>query len=117
MAAIGHLTEEKGAFYGRLRTLAVRLMIELQPNEAPQGAEPPDFIAYARDAGELIPIGGAWKKEVQGGRNKGMRFLSMTLDDPSFAAPLNVAAFPGEADGLPWQIVWNRPRQQGREAA
>ena len=116
VADIGHLTEEKGAFFGRVRTLGFKLLIELQPNEDRRGEGSPDFIVYAREAGDLIAIGGAWKKEVGGGRNKGDRFLSITMDDPGFPAPLNVAAFPG-ADGLPWTIVWTRPRAVNREAA
>ena len=116
MADIGHLKEDQGSFRGKIRTLGMKLAIELHPNEDKRG-DGPDFIAYADAGGDLVAIGGAWKKEVQAaGPNKGSRFLSITLDDPSFNAPLNCAAFPG-GDGLPWAIVWNRPRQAGREAA
>ena len=37
--------------------------------------------------------------------------LSLSLDDPSFSEPLNLAAFKAEeADTL--DVVWNRPRQK-----
>jgi uncharacterized protein (DUF736 family) len=95
----------------------MKLALELHPNEEKRGEGAPDFIAYADAGGDLVAIGGAWKKEVQAaGPNRGNKFLSITLDDPSFPAPLNCAAFPGD-EGLPWSVVWNRPRQLGREAA
>ena len=109
MATIGQLTEEKGAYFGRVRTLSHRLMIEMEPVEGKRGDASPDFTVYARENGDLIPVGSAWKKEVQHGANKGDRFLSITLDDPSFPSALNCAAFP--TDGSGWEIVWTRPRQ------
>lgn len=93
-----------------------RLNLEFEPIEAVEkrGADSPDFQVYARDAGDLIPIGSAWKKTANRGREV-TNFLSITLDDPSFAAPLNVAAFPDDA-GDTFRVVWNRPRQM-RDAA
>lgn len=116
MPDIGQLTERDGVFSGRIRTLTHRLSLELEPIAAgdKRGGESPDFTVYAREGGDMVPIGSAWKKESNRGRDV-IRFLSITLDDPSFPAALNVAAFPNdEGDG--WRIVWNRPRQL-REAA
>lgn len=109
--------DQAGAFSGRIRSLTVKLSVEMEPIRPSdkRGADSPDFTVYARDAGDLIPIGSAWKKESDRGREV-VRFLSITLDDPSFAAPLNVAAFPEDHDPAQWRIVWNRPRQM-REAA
>jgi uncharacterized protein (DUF736 family) len=106
-----------GAFSGRIRTLAHRLNLEFEPVETPdkRSAESPDFTVYARDGGDMVPIGSAWKKESNRGREV-TRFLSITLDDPSFPAPLNLAAFPEDHDPAQFRIVWNRPRQM-REAA
>lgn len=112
MADIGRLTiEQDGTISGRIRTLTHRLSIELEPIEADdkRSGDAPDFTVYARDGGELIPIGSAWKKTMRDGG----KMLSFTLDDPSFSAPLNFAAF---EDGEAFRVVWNRPRQV-REAA
>ena len=118
MADIGSLLPESEGFKGKLRTLSHKLRLELHPNEEKRAEGSPDFIVYADEGGDLVEIGAAWLRTVQArGGNNGRRFLSITLDDPSFPAPLNVAAFAPDSDGLPWLITWNRPRQQGREAA
>ena len=120
MPDCGFLTpnEKDAGFRGKLRTLALKLKVELQPNDDRRGQDSPDFIVYAEADGDLIRIGAAWQKTVQArGPNSGRKFLSITCDDPSFPAPVNVAAFEPDAPGLPWVVTWNRPRQQGREAA
>ena len=120
MPDCGFLTanEKDAGFKGKIRTLGHRLKIELQPNDDRRGDASPDFIVWAEADGDLIPIGSAWQKTVQArGANSGRKFLSISCDDPSFPAPLNVAAFEPDAPGLNWVITWNRPRQQGREAA
>ena len=120
MPDCGFLTpnEKDGGFRGKLRTLAHRFKIELQPNDELRGEASPDFTVWAEADGDLVPIGSAWLKTVQArGANSRRKFLSISCDDPSFPAPLNVAAFEPDAPGLNWVITWNRPRQQGREAA
>lgn len=121
MPAIGYLNQEgEGVFAGRLRTLTHNLRLSLVPVDADdkRGEDSPDFTAYAVDGGDNIPLGSGWKKQRRDVRGQVVGwFISLTLDDPSFPAPLNVAAFPGDATGAPWQVVWNRPRQQNREAA
>lgn len=120
MADCGNLLPNDGnpGFRGSIRTLSHKLKIELAQNEEKRGQESPDFLVYASVDGDMVEIGAAWQRQVQArGANNGRRFLSITLDDPSFPAPLNVAAFEPDSEGLPWPITWNRPRQQGREAA
>jgi uncharacterized protein (DUF736 family) len=119
MADCGNLLPNEGpGFRGKLRTLTHKLRLELHPNQDKRGGESPDLLVYADEGGDLVEIGAAWQRQVQArGANNGRRFLSITLDDPSFPAPLNVAAFEPDSEGLPWLITWTRPRQQGREAA
>lgn len=51
-------------------------------------------------------IGAAWLKKPNKPQSKISEFLSLTLDDPSFPTPLNVAAFP-KGNGE-WDISWRR---------
>ena len=63
------------------------------------------------DDGEIVPVGSVWKRDIKRGDREGESMLSLSLDDPSFSEPLNLAAFKAEeADTL--DVVWNRPRQK-----
>lgn len=108
MPTIGQLKKtdmDDPAFTGRIRTLTFNLSLTLRP--LPQRQESsPSFEVCA----EGVTIGSAWKKVS----DRGDKFLSLTLDDPSWPAALNLAAFPGE-DGI-LDVVWTRPRG-GRDAA
>lgn len=116
---IGDLTATNsgGGFRGQFRTLTAGARIELSPAGQKRDDNSPDFTVYAvLDGGELAELGAAWSKESHAnGRN--VRFLSITMDDPSWPAALNVAAFP--VDGKPgaFELVWNRPRQDRRAVA
>jgi uncharacterized protein (DUF736 family) len=74
--------------------------------DAPDGT--PDYIVTYRTAGSKYPprnIGSAWLKHS----DKATDFLSITLDDPDWSSPLNLAAF---ADGEgEFRVVWSRPRR------
>jgi uncharacterized protein (DUF736 family) len=54
-----------------------------------------------------VRIGSVWKKTIKAQRRAGEEFLSLTVDEPSFPAPLNVAAFMTERPGI-WDITWRR---------
>lgn len=115
---IGELKQvDGGAWRGQFRTLNAGARIELEAVPTKRDPNSPDYIVHAVvDGGELVAFGNAWAKEShKEGRN--VRFLSITMDDPSWPAPLNIAAFP--VDGRPGtlEIVWNRPRQDRRAAA
>lgn len=109
MATIGKLQGDvKRKLRGSLRTLSLSIRLEVEAIPGLRNDNEPSHRVYAiTPDGELSEIGAAWTKETREDRRQ---FLSITLDDPSFAAPLNVAAFPGET-GDAFNIVWNRPRQ------
>jgi uncharacterized protein (DUF736 family) len=48
--------------------------------------------------------GAAWKKTA-----KDKQFLSVKLDSPALAKPLNVAMFPGRDKPGTYVMVWDRP--------
>ena len=69
----------------------------------------PDFgIEYAPRNGPVRPIGAGW---IKNGARAG-DFISMTLDDPDWASPVYLQAFPPakERGETSWVIVWTRPR-------
>lgn len=113
MASIGKLkssTHDRGTMYwGRVATLQFGAEIALVPTgEADE--KMPSHMVVTKANGAVIELGAAFAKRVQNGENAGKTFYSMTLDDPSFTAPLYLSAFPatGGDDGL--DVVWRRPR-------
>ena len=60
----------------------------------------PDFRVYAGRA----ELGAAWTQRTSG--EKARHYLSVLLDDPSFAEPIRAALF--EDDEWAGFLVWNR---------
>jgi uncharacterized protein (DUF736 family) len=110
MTTIGQLTEyqynNERCFTGYISTLDIDVQLRLKPT----GNTSPDAPAYEVFAlgnkQQEIKIGAAWLKQPNKPDSKISEFLSLTLDDPSFPHPLNVAAFPKEKGE--WEISWRR---------
>jgi uncharacterized protein (DUF736 family) len=79
MATIGTFTKQDGSFAGSLTTLTVKAKVTMSPIEK-SGDKAPDFRVYAGNA----DIGAAWSATTK----EGKAYLSVKLDDPSFAAPI-----------------------------
>ena len=105
MATIGSFTKKPdGSYEGSLTTLTMRVGLRLVPLEEKTSDKAPDFRAYAGRA----ELGAAWSKETP----EGQPYLSVSLDDPSFAAPITAALFRTEGDPDRFVLVWNRPRRE-----
>ncbi len=113
MASNGKLAPHEQGFRGIIQTLTVRLDVELTRNPRFKGgADSPDIPKYLVAArtrhGDYVEVGAAWEKTTTRGERVGEWFLSITVDDPSLDAPLNVTAF--QRDGGNLEITWSRPR-------
>ena len=98
---------------GGFRTLTVGLNFTLAPRGGKQAENAPTHDAYVvMQTGETVPIGVAWLKEIQRGNYAGEPMFSITLDDPSFDAPLNLNAYPRGKQATQLEIVWERPRRR-----
>ena len=103
---IATLTEKTdGTLEGVFATIRVNAPIALVPNASKASEEAPDYRIIHRKTG--FEIGAGWNK-VSG---DGEPFISVTLDDPSFNAPINAALWPSEADGE-YALIWNRPKRE-----
>lgn len=112
MLAIGSIQtiEERGYVQhrGEIHTLDLDLDFWLETNSASSSDAAPAFTIFAKSrSGRTVRIGSAWKKTIKTARRAGEEFLSLTFDDPSFPAPLNVAAFKTDRQGA-WDITWRR---------
>jgi uncharacterized protein (DUF736 family) len=97
MAIIGSFTKTNDSFSGTLATLTLKTKVTISPVEK-SGATAPDFRVYADKNAE---IGAGWSATSKEGR----AYLSIKLDDPSFAAPV-LARLVETENGR--ALVWTR---------
>ena len=79
MATIGTFTKQEGSFVGSLTTLTVKSKVTISPIDK-TSEKAPDFRVYGGNA----EIGAAWSATSK----EGKAYLSVKLDDPSFATPI-----------------------------
>jgi uncharacterized protein (DUF736 family) len=98
MTTIGkfHLKDE--SYQGHIETLTWNTSATIEPVTGKTGEKGPAY----RVRGGRCEIGAAWKKTSQAGK----AYLSVTIDDPSFPAPINANLFE-TPDG--YDLVWTRP--------
>ena len=101
MATIGTFTSTENGFTGSIRTLALNLKARITRVETPS-EKGPHFRIYAGN----VELGAAWQKTSEQGRD----YLSVKLDDPSFAAPIYATLAEVEGGGS-LQLIWSRPNR------
>ena len=79
MAIIGTFTKQDNGFQGSITTLVVNTKVSITPVEK-TSEKAPDFRIFSGKA----EIGAAWSAKSK----EGNAYLSVKLDDPSFAAPI-----------------------------
>ncbi|MGV7186989.1 DUF736 domain-containing protein [Xanthomonas axonopodis] len=102
MANIGTFTADKNGYIGTLHTLMLNIKVKLVPNDKSDSEKAPDFRVQA--AGH--DIGAGWKKTSEAGRD----YISVTVDDPSFPAPIYARLLESE-DGT-YDLLWSRSKSQ-----
>lgn len=107
MAQIGTFTHKDGIWTGTIRTMTINVKAQLVPNKTKANDDAPDYRMYAGGA----ELGAAWREASKNGEKP---YLSVKLDDPSFAKPLRAAFFENVQDAT-GVLVWNR--SQGHQNA
>ncbi|MDR3529313.1 MAG: DUF736 domain-containing protein [Rhodopila sp.] len=101
MATIGSFTKgENGSYTGTVRTLTVNAKTRIAPDNEKAKENAPDFRVYSGPA----EIGAAWRKTAEA---TGREYLSVKLDDPSFAQPIYASLIEVE-DGKNFNLIWSR---------
>jgi uncharacterized protein (DUF736 family) len=98
-------------YWGNIKTLKLNLSIRLIENRNfNSSTNSPDFLILGKlSDGSETQVGSAWLKVPNKHDSKINEFISITIDDPSMDAALNVAAFPKE--GNKWDITFRRRQQ------
>ena len=99
MATIGSFTPNKDGYTGTIRTMTINVKAKIVINENKKSDSAPDYRIYAGQA----ELGAAWKAQTKGDEPRD--YLSIVLDDPSFAEPIRAAMFHEEETAY---LIWNR---------
>lgn len=103
MAIIGKLKKTNPNSYGGVvTTLTLHTHIEISAIDLTTTDNRPNFRVTALPSG--AEIGGAWIRQAENGNP----YLSVSIDDPSFAAPAYANLV--ERDGGVYDLIWSRRR-------
>ena len=96
MATIGTFTKKDETYQGAITTLTLKAKVNITPVSR-DNDKAPDFRVYAGSA----EIGAAWSTTAKNGN----AYLSVKLDDPSFAAPIFARLLENDSN---FALVWSR---------
>ena len=107
MASIGSFKKVGNEFQGQIATLTMQAKnVRIAPEANRANDNAPSHRVFVGKA----EIGAAWTKCSNEGRN----YLSVKLDDPSFALPIYANLF--DAEGEPgYSLIWSRGRKTKSE--
>ena len=101
MATIGTFAATESGYTGSIRTLAMNIKARIDRVESPS-EKGPQYRVYSGG----VEFGAAWKKTSDQGRD----YLSIKLDDPSFAAPIYATLADVEGEDV-FKLIWSRPNR------
>lgn len=105
MSLIGEFTRTKSGYCGRIRTLAVDAALVLVPAEHSDAENAPDYRVHLGDDADGPEVGAGWKRTGE----KAGEYVSLQLDDPTFAQPIRANLFQSADDKSASGLYWNRP--------
>ena len=107
MANIGSFKKVGNELQGEIVTLSVQTKgVRIVPEANRVSDTAPSHRVFVGRA----EIGAAWSKRS----NEGRDYLSVKLDDPSFALPIYASLF-DDPDGETFTLIWSRARKQSGE--
>lgn len=107
MANIGSFKKVGEEYQGSIVTLSVQAKsVRIVPEDNRPNENAPTHRVFVGRA----EIGAAWAKQSAEGRD----YLSVKLDDPSFAQPIFANLFDDEG-GETSSLIWSRPRRSGND--
>ena len=104
MATIGTFKKDGENYTGSIETLTLRAKLTFEPT-LKKSDNAPDFRVFNHTDDYTSEIGAAWKKTSR----EGAQYLSVRLDDPSFAVPINCRLIKTGSE-LGHSLIWERTR-------
>jgi uncharacterized protein (DUF736 family) len=115
MAQIGTFKRTKTGFFGHIRTLALDAKLILIPVDKSDAENTPDYrVRLGEDDGHEVgpEVGAGWKRTGE----KAGDYISLQLDDPTFAQPIRANLFQADDKGTEFDLLWNRPPRRNETA-
>lgn len=109
MPQIGEFTREESGFSGRIQTLALEHDISIVPIDPSDVENAPNYRVHLGSDDNGPEIGAAWTESSE----KAGEYLSLLIDDPTFAQPIRARLFRNGADATSWSLHWSRPQRRG----
>jgi uncharacterized protein (DUF736 family) len=106
MPQIGTFERTSTGFAGHIRTVMLDLELVIVVADPVETENAPDFRVH-RGKADGPEIGAAWKRQGE----KAGEYLSLSIDDPTFASPLRANLF-RSGESSTWHLQWNRSPQR-----
>jgi uncharacterized protein (DUF736 family) len=104
MSIIGHFVKSGDEYRGEIVTLLLKSQgVRIIPVAERVGENGPAFRVVIGTA----EVGAAWSRKSEAGKD----YLSISLDDPSFQAPVHCALVEKEGGGA-HSLIWSRSRRE-----
>ncbi|RRH95425.1 DUF736 domain-containing protein [Mesorhizobium tamadayense] len=110
MPQIGEFTRNQAGYSGRIRTLSLSLDAAIVAAEASDADNAPDYRVHAGGEDGIV-IGAGWKHSSE----KAGEFISLQIDDPTFAQPIRAYLFQYGDDKKSWSLQWSRQRDRAEK--
>ena len=107
MPQIGEFMRNQTGYSGRIRTLSLNLDVAIVEAGASDAENAPDYRVHAGSE-DGPSIGAGWKRSGE----KAGGFVSLQIDDPTFAQPIRANLFQNGDDKNSWSLQWSRPRDR-----
>ena len=104
MATIGNFKKDGAGYAGSIETLTLSAKLTFEPVEK-RSDYAPDFRVFHHTEEFSSEIGAAWKKTSK----EGAEYLSVSIDDPSFAERINCRLVKTGSD-QGHTLFWERDR-------
>ncbi len=105
MATIGTFKANDNGYTGSIETLTIRAQVTFEPVENRSSDKAPHFRLFTKSG---IELGAAWEASSA---ETGAHYLSVKLDDPSFAAPIHCRLVKSGAESG-HSLLWDRQRKR-----
>ncbi len=108
MSQIGTFTRRDDGFFGRIRTLTLNAEVAILPVNPSDTENAPEHRVFL----DGVEVGAAWERNGE----KAGAWLSITIDDPSFAEPVRARLFEADEKKNLWGLHWSRRMRRDGEA-